>query len=476
MLTLSISIILLVIGYFVYSRVCERIFDISGDKPTPAITRNDGVDFVPMPRWRVFMVQFINIAGLGPIFGAVAGAAWGPVAFLWIVLGCVIAGGVHDYFSGMLSVRNDGYSFSEVSGRYLGKWIKQFMRLFTLVLLVMVGVVFLVGPANILAEMFPSNLLTVGVWTGIILAYYILSTILPIDRLVGKLYPTFGIVLLFMTVSIGGAIFYLGLPVPELSKETFANLHINRDNMPIFPMLFVTIACGAVSGFHATQSPLMARCIKREKDGRPIFFGAMVTEGIVALVWAAVSMSYFGGVRELNLFLSDNGWNASLVVNEVCTQMLGSVGGMLALIGVVIAPVSSGDTAFRGARILLADVFSISQQAIRSRLLLALPLFVIAFLVSMLDFGVVWRYFSWTNQSLATIVLWTISVYLIKQRKFHWVSTLPATFMTVVVVSYILIAPEGFSLPHMLSYSVGILAGGGALFMALRHSVLNREK
>ena len=463
MITLAVSVILLVIGYLTYSKTCERIFGADDDRPTPAIAQADGVDFVTMPRWRVFMVQFINIAGLGPIFGAVAGAMWGPVAFLWIVVGCLVAGGVHDYFSGMLSLRNGGQSFSELSGQYLGNGIKQFMRVFTFVLLIMVGVVFLVGPANILHQMFPNNIFTVSVWTGIILCYYILSTILPIDKLVGRLYPVFGIVLLFMALSILSMTVYKGLPVPELTIEGFSNMHLNKAAMPIFPMLFVTIACGAVSGFHATQSPLMARCIKKEKDGRPVFFGTMVTEGVVALIWAAVSMSYFGGVRELNVFMTDNGGNASLAVNEICTKLLGGFGGTLALIGVVVAPISSGDTAFRSARVLVADAFGIAQRRLINRLVIAIPIFLLAFGISLLDFGVVWRYFAWTNQTLATIVLWTITVYLIGQGKNYWVALLPATFMTNVVVSYILLAPEGLALPHGFSYTCGLLVSVGLL-------------
>lgn len=470
MITFAVSVFLLGLGYLVYGRVCERIFGADPGRVTPAVSKADGVDYVVMPRWRVFLVQFINIAGLGPIFGAVAGAAWGPVAFLWIVFGCLIAGGVHDYFSGMLSLRNGGKSFSEVSGQYLGQGIKQFMRVFTLVLLVMVGVVFLVGPANILANMFPSGILTVSVWTGIILAYYIISTIVPIDRLVGKLYPIFGAVLLFMTLSIIWAVFYHGLEVPELTGGMLANQHLRAGEMPVFPMLFITIACGAVSGFHATQSPLMARCMRNEKDGRPVFFGAMVTEGVVALVWAAVSMSFFGGIRELNIFLAENGGNASLVVNEICTKLLGGVGGMLALLGVVVAPVSSGDTAFRGARVLIADIFSLNQQTVKFRLMLALPLFAVAFLISLLDFGVVWRYFAWTNQTLATVVLWTITVHLMKERRAYWISLIPAVFMTCVVVSYILIAPEGLSLPKGISYVVGISTATGLLIYALMYA------
>lgn len=475
MITFFISIVLLIIGYLTYSKVCERIFGINEEKTTPAVALADGVDYVKMPRWKTFMVQFINIAGLGPIFGAVAGAVWGPVAFLWIVLGCLIAGGVHDYFSGMLSLRHDGRSFTEISGNYLGQGVKQFMRVLSFVLLVMVGTVFFVGPANILSEMFPSEVMTVSVWTGIILIYYVISTVLPIDKLVGKLYPVFGAILLFMAVSIMGAMLFNKLPIPELTTSSFRNLHMRAAEFPVFPMLFVTIACGAVSGFHATQSPLMARCLGNEKEGRPVFFGAMVTEGVVALIWAAVGMSFFGGIRELNVFMDDTGGNASLAVNRICNELLGKTGGLLALLGVVIAPISSGDTAFRSARVLIADMFNIKQGLVRNRMLIAIPIFCLGFGISLFDFGIIWRYFAWTNQTLATVVLWTVTVYLIKEGKNYWVALVPAFFMTVVVVSYILVAPEGFGLPRAYTYIAAVSVAVFLLILTARYSISIRN-
>lgn len=469
MITLLISIVILIIGYYVYGTICERIFEIDPDRPTPAYTESDGVDFVPLPRWKSFLIQFLNIAGLGPIFGAVAGAMWGPVAFLWIVLGCLIAGGVHDYFSGMLLVRNSGKSFTEISGTYLGNQVQFVLRILTFVLLIMVGTVFFVGPANILYGMIGGEVMTVGIISGLILFYYFISTVLPIDKIIGKLYPAFGVVFLFMSVSIFAAIFYYDLPVAELNMEAFTNLHSNPDKFPVFPMLFVTIACGAVSGFHATQSPIIARCLKNEKEGKSVFFGTMATEGVVALIWAAVSMSFFGGIRELNIFMDDNGGNAALVVNEICNKLLGPVGGFIALIGVVVAPITSGDTAFRSARMLIADVFKIDQKDLKKRVSLALAIFVIAFFISKTDFGVIWRYFAFTNQALATFVLWTIAVYLMQRNKAYWLALLPAVFMSMVVISYILLAPEGLSLSQPISYGTAGVVTAILVFLFFKH-------
>lgn len=463
MVTFFICIVVLVLGYYSYGLICERVFGIDRNRVTPATALADGVDYVVLPRWKSFLIQFLNIAGLGPIFGAVAGAMWGPVAFLWIVLGTLIAGGVHDYFSGMLSLRHSGKSFTEITGHYLGASLKQGMRILTFVLLIMVGTVFFVGPAQILADLTVAWL-SVVVWSAIILAYYILSTVLPIDQLIGRLYPVFGAVFLAMTVALGVAMVYGGLPVPEWSMDMLSNnQHIHPEKFPVFPMLFITVACGAVSGFHATQSPLIARCLRHEGQGRSVFYGTMVTEGVVAMVWAAISMSYFGGIRELNVFMDERSGNAAMAVNEICTGLLGRLGGILAIIGVVVAPITSGDTAFRSARLLLADIFNFNQKAIKNRLLLALPMFAVAFAISRMDFGVIWRYFAWTNQTLATVVLWTVAAYLIRSSKNYWIALIPAVFMTNVVVAYILIAPEGFSLPHGISYGCGLLVGTGLL-------------
>ncbi|HEX8040440.1 MAG TPA: carbon starvation protein A [Chryseosolibacter sp.] len=473
MITFFISIAALLLGYFVYSRVVERIFVIDPARKTPATTMADGVDFVAMPGWRIFLIQFLNIAGLGPIFGAVAGAMWGPVAFVWIVLGSIFAGAVHDYFSGMLSVKHRGKSISEISGLYLGPGVKQFMRAFTVILMVMVGAVFIMGPARILDDM-TGNAAGLTVWVWAIFVYYVAATLLPIDKLIGRLYPVFGFALLFMAVGISALMVVKGLPVPELTFASLANQHADPGSFPVFPMVFITIACGAISGFHATQSPLMARCMTNERQGRPIFYGAMITEGIVALIWAAVGMSFYGGTQGLNEVMVQNQGNAAFVVNEISISLLGTVGGFLALLGVVAAPITSGDTAFRGARIIIADFLNISQGPIKNRLLISIPLFAAGYLLTLINFGIVWRYFAWTNQTLATIVLWTITAYLVKERKFYWITLIPATFMTTVVISYLLLAPEGFQLPFEISFSAGI---GGALILAV-YSVfhVNRQR
>ncbi|RNL82503.1 carbon starvation protein A [Sinomicrobium pectinilyticum] len=456
MITLCISIIILILGYRFYGKVIERIFGAEPERPTPAISKTDGVDFVKLPLWKIFLIQFLNIAGLGPIFGAVAGALWGPVAFVWIVLGSLFAGGVHDYFCGMLSVRHEGESVSEVSGYYLGSWIKQFMRGFTVLLMIIVGAVFLLGPAKILAGMTEGTISLFG-WTMIILVYYMLSTILPIDKIIGRLYPVFGFALLFMSLGLFAAMIFQGMNVPELGLSGFTNFHYESEDFPVFPMLFVTIACGAISGFHATQSPLMARCISNEKQGKKVFYGAMVTEGMVALIWAAISMGFFGGIKELNMEMLNNGDNTALMVNKISNGALGTLGGLLAILGVVAAPITSGDTSFRSARIIIADFMKADQKSIKNRLMISIPLFLVGYLLTLVNFGVIWRYFAWTNQMLATIVLWTVSVYLIRQDKNYWIALIPSVFMTAVVVAYILLAPEGFSFPIVFSVTVGVI-------------------
>lgn len=457
MITFIISIIALVAGYAFYSKYLERVMNADPGRVTPATTMNDGIDYVPMPWWRVFLIQFLNIAGLGPIFGAIAGAMWGPVAFLWIVLGTIFAGGVHDYFSGMLSVRHDGKSITEIIGIYLGNQAKQVMRVFAIVLLILVGVVFISGPAGLLAGLTPTSL-DFTFWVWVIFIYYILATLLPIDKIIGKIYPVFGFALLFMAISLITALIVKGYHIPELTADNFKNFHYNKENLPIFPMMFITIACGAISGFHATQSPLMARCLKNEKEGRKVFYGAMVTEGVVALVWAAISMSFFNGLKGLNdVMITQNG-NAAWVVNEVSYSLLGTFGAVLAILGVVAAPITSGDTAFRSARLTIADLLKTSQKPIKNRLIIVIPLFAIGFLLTRINFDVIWRYFAWANQTLAAVVLWTITVYLwqSKKKKYYLITLIPALFMTAVVTTYIMLAPEGFSLSRPVSYSIGL--------------------
>ncbi len=456
MISFITSIVVLILGYFLYGKFVEKVFGVEKDRETPAIRLQDDVDFVPLPTWKIFLIQFLNIAGLGPIFGAIAGAMFGPAAFLWIVLGSIFAGAVHDYFSGMLSVRHDGLSISEIVGIYLGPNLKQFMRFFTVVLLIFVGTVFLVGPAKIIDGM-TDNVWSIWGWVSIILVYYVLSTLLPIDKLISKLYPIFGFAMLFMAVGLAVALFFGDYHIPELVPGNLINMKNDPDNNPLFPILFVTIACGAISGFHATQSPLMARCIKNESLGRKVFFGAMITEGIVALIWAAAAMVFFDNVEGLNNAMAENGNNAAWAANEISLNMLGKFGGILAILGIVAAPITSGDTAFRSARLILSDIFKFDQKKILNRLYLSLPLFVIAFALTQIDFAIIWRYFAWSNQTLAMVVLWTITAYLIQENKNYWITFVPAIFMTMVCSTYILIAPEGFQLEHTTAYIGGAI-------------------
>ena len=455
MITFLISILLLVVGFLVYGKIAERVFGIDEKRPTPAITMNDGVDYVPLGWGKIFLIQFLNIAGLGPIFGAVAGALWGPVVFIWIVVGCIFGGAVHDFYSGMMSVRSNGISIPEIVGKNLGNGIKHFMRIFTVLLMILVGAVFIMGPAKILEGLTNGSVPLVW-WAILIFIYYVLATLLPVDKIIGKIYPFFGFVLLFMAVGITLALIFQGYSIPELKLENFANFHDNSDKFPIFPMLFVTVACGAVSGFHSTQSPLMARCITNEKQGRKVFYGAMIAEGIVALIWAAAGMAFFGGVKELNSVMAEHNGNAAWIVNEISNTLLGKLGGILAILGIVAAPITSGDTAFRSARLIIADFLNIKQSKIKMRILVSLPLFVVGFLLTQFDFAIIWRYMAWSNQTLAAIVLWAITVYLAINKKLYIISLIPAIFMTAVCVAYILVAPEGLQLAMNLSVIISI--------------------
>ncbi len=447
MFTFIASIIILILGYVFYGKFVEKVFVIKDSNETPAIAMEDGVDYIPMSWPRIFLIQFLNIAGLGPIFGAIAGALWGPAAFLWIVLGCIFAGATHDYFSGMLSIRHKGTSVSEIVGIYLGDRAKQVMRVFSVVLLVLVGVVFIKGPAGLLSNI---TGIQATIWVGIIIAYYLLATVLPVDKLIGKIYPLFGASLLIMAVGIGVGIIAKGYTIPEI---TLANLHPKGTS--IFPFLFITIACGAISGFHATQSPLMARCVRKEREGRRVFYGSMIAEGIIALIWATAAMAFFGGTDGLAATLGNGG--PAVAVNEISRTLLGTVGGVLALLGVVACPITSGDTAFRSARLVIADAINFKQDKTANRFMVAIPLFIVGIALTQINFGIIWRYFSWSNQTLAMIVLWASAAYLAKNKKLHWICTVPATFMTGVTTAYILQAEEGFKLAAGLSNSVGIL-------------------
>lgn len=455
MMSFIISLIALIVGYFTYGKFVEKVFGIDENRKTPAVRMADGVDYVEIDWKKAFLIQFLNIAGLGPIFGAIAGALWGPVAFLWIVFGCIFAGATHDFLSGMLSVRHDGATIAEIVGYYLGENAKKVMRVFSVVLLVLVGVVFVTGPADILANLTGKPSL---MWVGIIILYYMAATVLPVDKLIGKIYPLFGACLIIMGVGIGIGIVALGYDVPEIA---FVNMHPKGTS--IFPYLFVTIACGAISGFHATQSPLMARCMRTEKEGRRVFYGAMIAEGVIALVWAAAAMSFFGGTEGLA-----QAGTPGVIVSTISNSILGKVGGALAILGVVACPITSGDTAFRSARLTIADALKYKQGPIINRFMVAIPLFVVGVALCFIDFTIIWRYFAWSNQALATIALWAGAAYLAREGKNHWIASLPGTFMTAVITTYILVAPEGLRLPESVGYPAGVVAAVLAIGLFLK--------
>lgn len=531
MFTFIIAIVALVVGYILYGAFVEKVFGIHASAKTPALTKTDGVDYVPMSPWRIFLVQFLNIAGLGPIFGAIMGIFFGPSAFLWIVFGTIFAGGVHDYLSGMLSIRKGGASLPDMVGDELGNGIKVFMRLLSLVLLILLTTTFLSGPATLLQglcpletwqpfhdliQLFDDEDYQLGtfqrydftlpiVWVCIIFAYYVLATVLPVDKLIGRFYPIFGGMLLFM--GLGIMVIMLGWHSSEMPELTDGLYNRQHNGLPLFPMMFVSIACGAISGFHGTQSPIMARCVTNERQGRIIFYGAMVAEGILALIWAAAAGTFFAdpekglyGIDGLQAFAAAHkGENiAALVVDMISRSWLGTIGGILAIVGVIAAPITSGDTALRSARLIVADFLHLDQKPIRHRLWIAIPLFVCVFSMLFVDFNVVWRYFAWTNQTLAVFTLWAGAVFLFKQsctkqyhlliyRLFHHedrpnlrqygylIAMIPALFMTMVSASYILIAPEGLHFPpesRPLAYGI---AGFITLFALMEFFVYTRK-
>jgi len=475
MITFLVSIILLIIGYFVYGKFIDKFFGSSDKIVTPVRRMADGVDYQEIKPWRIFVIQFLNIAGLGPIFGAIMGAYYGPMAYVWIVLGCVFMGAVHDYFSGMLSIRNDGMSLPGIVGKYLGKNMRYFMTVLTIFLLLAVGVAFVNGPAQLLQELTHLNM---RIWLYIIFAYYIMATLLPVDKIIGKVYPFMGGALLFMAIGVGVAMIFNftgNIHITELSLDSFRNMHSNSADNILYPMLFIVISCGAISGFHATQSPMMARCLGNEKYGRPIYYGAMIAEGIVAMIWATAAIAYCGGVEGLNA----SGKSPAILVNEICNSWLGQVGAIIAVVGVVICPITSGDTAFRSMRLILADGLKYNQKKIYNRLLLSLPIFIVAYFLSQFDFSMIWKYVGITNQILATITLWTISSYLVKKHKFHWLSTFPAIFLTCVCATYFMIAPNnvgGFHLAHGLSYIIGLGVGILAFILFYENIILPENK
>ena len=458
MTTLLISLAVLVGGYFIYGLMVEKVFGIDPKRLTPAQTNADGIDYIVMPTWKVFLIQFLNIAGLGPIFGAIMGVMFGPAAFLWIVLGTIFAGAVHDFISAMMSLRNEGESLPETVGRQLGRVVKQAMRVISIVLLILVAAVFVLTPAGLIASMTPENLDTFF-WICAIFIYYMLATLMPIDKLIGKFYPIFGAALLFMALGLLWVLFFGGHNIPDGFSDGLFNRHTGADATPIFPMMFVSIACGAISGFHATQSPMMARCLKNEKLARPVFYGAMVAEGIVALIWAAAAITFTGGYEQLAEYM-DIHKGAGDLVHDISIAWLGTVGGILAILGVVAAPITTGDTALRSARLIVSDMLHIKQGKLVNRLMVCIPIFAITAGVMMIDFNVLWRYFAWTNQALACITLWAATVYLARKGKMYIITLIPALFMNTVVVSYILFAPspEGFGLglPVALSAAIAV--------------------
>ena len=471
MVTFSAALALLIIGYIVYGSFVNHVFAPDAKRRTPAVALNDGVDYIPMPTWKVFMIQFLNIAGLGPIFGAIMGAQFGTASYLWIVIGTLFAGAVHDFFAGCLSIRNNGANLPELIGKYLGGGAKTAMNVLSLVLMILVGAVFVSGPAELLAGMTPSAL-NATFWIVAIFLYYVFATLLPIDKIIGRIYPIFAIALLFMAF---GILVMLFVKCPQL-PEIWDGLGTKYDSSPIFPMMFVSIACGAISGFHATQSPLMARCMKNERHCRPIFYGAMVTEGIVALIWAAAATWFFGehGTVDAATGIPYSGAKVATLISK---DWLGAVGGIVALLGIVAAPITSGDTALRSARLILADFLHMEQQSIKRRLLICIPLFLVTMatlIYSLADadgFKIIWRYFAWCNQTLSVFTLWAITVYLVQEKKPYWITLIPALFMTCVSTTYISMAPEGFGLPAPIGYGIGAASaiGGIAWFATWMH-------
>jgi carbon starvation protein CstA len=454
MVTFTLSLVVLILGYVLYGSFVNRVFG-PDDRKTPALTKTDGVDFIPLPTWKIFMIQFLNIAGLGPIFGAIMGAQFGTASYLWIVLGTIFAGAVHDFFSGALSMRNGGESLPEMIGRYLGNGTKKVTCVFTMILMVLVAAVFVSGPAELIAGMTPEWMNSLF-WIGVIFVYYILATVLPVDKIIGKVYPLFAFALLFMA---GGILVMLYVKSPDL-PEIWNGFGTKYEKNPIFPMMFISIACGAISGFHATQSPMMARCMTSEKHCRPIFYGAMVAEGIVALIWAAAATYFFqeNGIVDQ---ITGRAFSGAAVATRISNEWLGAVGGVLAILGIVAAPITSGDTALRSARLIAADFMHIDQRPIGKRLMISIPIFMVTMgllVYSLSDadgFKIIWRYFAWCNQTLSVFTLWAITVYLVRNGKNFYIALLPALMMTLVCSTYICIAPEGFSLPHWISYMTG---------------------
>ena len=470
MITFAVCILLLLAGYFFYSKIVARRLEVDPSRQTPAYSQQDGVDYQPMPTWKVFVIQFLNIAGLGPIFGAILGAAYGPASYIWIVVGCILMGAVHDFFAGMMSIRNGGANLPEITGKYLGVGMKRVMGAVMIFLLMAVGVTFILGPSGLLSQMTGMHK---EIWILIILAYYVVATLLPINKIIGNVYPYMGAVLLFMALGVGIMLIVGDIKgtheILELSPANLANWHYSPDSNILFPMLFIVVSCGAISGFHATQSPLMARCLKNEKHARPVFYGAMIAEGIVAMIWATAAIAYFGGPYELNEAMAA-GMEPADAVKTICESWLGKAGAIIAIIGVVICPITSGDTAFRSLRISIADMLKIDQKPIRKRLWVCLPIFAVAYLFCQVDFQSAWNFLGISNQIIAAMVLWTGAAYLINKGKKHLMCSLPATFLTYVCVSYLLVAPHdnaGLGLSPEFGNGVGVAVAVGVFVLCL---------
>lgn len=456
-----IATIGLIVGYYVYGKIVEKIFAPDPNRKTPAITKADGVDYVTMPKWKLWLIQLLNIAGVGPVFGPIMGALYGPQALLWIVIGSVFAGAVHDYFGGMLSVRYQGANVPQIVGYNLGRVFKQLMRVFAVILLLLVGVVFATSPANLLAKLTPESF-DFLFWLGVIFIYYFIATLVPIDKLIGKIYPIFGALLIIMAVGMTLAMF-VNMPEQFYSwAEWGVNPH--PQDLPLWPLMFITIACGALSGFHATQSPLMARCLENETEGRMVFYGGMIAEGFIGLVWATVGMTFYQDPASLSSTI--NAGTASAVVYDSSIALMGQFGGLLAILGVIVLPITSGDTAFRAARLTIAEVFNLDQTNKLKRLYIALPVFALGIALSFIDFNVIWRYFGWSNQTLAAIMLWTAAAYLYRRGKLHYVCSIPGAFITAACITYILYEPKmGFGMDIGLSQIIGLI-GAVLIFIA----------
>jgi len=456
MITFLVGIALLIVGYFTYGKFVEKVFGVKEERATPAYVNSDGVDYVPMSTPKNSLIQLLNIAGTGPIFGPIMGALYGPVAFIWIVIGCIFAGAVHDYLTGMISIRNRGAHLPELASKFLGKAMKHVVNAFAVLLLLLVGTVFVSTPASLLHVLMDGKI-ALGIIAAIFL-YYILATLLPVDKIIGRFYPYFGALLVVSALGVGIALVVTGAPIPELSLSNF-----HPDNAPIFPLIFFTITCGALSGFHATQTPIISRTTQKEKQGRKIFYGMMIAEGIIAMIWAAAAMSLFNGYNGLNEVLAAGGPGA--VVSEVSTAMLGAIGGTLAILGVVILPITSGDTAFRSARMIIAEYINIAQKKLSSRLWIAVPLFAVSVILTQIDFNILWRYFSWANQATAVIALFVGAMYLYIAKKNYFIPLIPGAFMLVMVITYILNAQIGFRMSMNASWIGGFI--GTAILMVL---------